>query len=133
MKEKNVEIRLSKIKDAGFGVFAKTNIKKGDLISEFTGKLVRNDDYDYWSKKEQFLYLIYWDENHKLDVENSDCFAKYANDACGINKIKGLKNNSKIAWHDDRLFLKAIKDIEKGEEIYVSYGKEYWNEYLQGL
>jgi|688.fasta_scaffold216779_5 hypothetical protein len=133
MKKNKVEVRLSKIEGAGLGLFAKTKIKKGDLISEFTGKLVRNDDSEYWSQKEEFLYLIFWDENHKLDVEPSDCLAKYANDAVGLKKTKGLKNKSKIVWHDDRLFLMATKDINREDEVYVSYGKQYWKEYSNGL
>jgi len=133
MKKNKVEVRLSKIDGAGLGLFTKTKIKKSELISEFTGKLVRNDDSEYWSQKEEFLYLIFWDENHKLDVEHSDCLAKYANDAVGLNRIKGLKNNAKIVWDDDRLFLMATKDIKIGDEIYVSYGKQYWKEHSNGL
>lgn len=127
MKKNKVEVRLSNIKDAGFGLFAKSTIKKGDLISEFTGELIDNNQVEILSSKRKMLYLIDWDENYTLDVEKSDCFAKYANDAEGLKLIKNLKNNSKISWYNNKLFLEAIKDIKQNEEIYVSYGKEYWD------
>lgn len=127
MKKNKVEVRLSNIKDAGFGLFAKSTIKKGNLISEFTGELIDNNQVEILSSKRKMLYLIDWDENYTLDVEKSDCFAKYANDAEGLKLIKNLKNNSKISWYNNKLFLEAIKDIKQNEEIYVSYGKEYWD------
>lgn len=127
MKKNKVEVRLSNIKDAGFGLFAKSTIKKGDLISEFTGELIDNNQVEILSSKRKMLYLIDWDENYTLDVEKSDCFAKYANDAEGLKLIKNLKNNSKISWYNNKLFLEATKDIKQNEEIYVSYGKEYWD------
>lgn len=127
MKKNKVEVRLSNIKDAGFGLFAKSTIKKGNLISEFTGELIDNNQVEILSSKRKMLYLIDWDENYTLDVEKSDCFAKYANDAEGLKLIKNLKNNSKISWYNNKLFLEATKDIKQNEEIYVSYGKEYWD------
>lgn len=127
MKKNKVEVRLSNIKDAGFGLFAKSTIKKGDLISEFTGELIDNNQVEILSSKRKMLYLIDWDENYTLDVEKSDCFAKYANDAEGLKLVKNLKNNSKISWYNNKLFLEATKDIKQNEEIYVSYGKEYWD------
>jgi len=127
MKEDNVEVRLSKIKGAGKGIFAKSKIKKGELISQFTGELIENEKVEELNNNNELLYLIYWDEKYTLNVENSNCLAKYANDAEGVKKIKGVKNNSKISWHNNKLFLEATKEIKTGEEIYVSYGKEYWD------
>lgn len=127
MKKNKVEVRLSKIEGVGLGLFAKTKIKKGKLISEFTGDLIDNKQLEILLSKRKMLYLIDWGENYTLDVEKSDCFAKYANDAEGLKKIKGLKNNSKISWNNNKLFLEATKNIEQDEEVYISYGKEYWD------
>ena len=51
---------------------------------------------------------------------------RYANDAGGVTKINGITNNTKYVVEDKRVFLEAKKDISAGEEILVSYGKEYW-------
>jgi SET domain-containing protein len=127
MKKNKVEVRLSKIEGAGLGLFAKSKITKGELISEFTGELVNNKQLEILLSKRKMLFLIDYDENYTLDVENSNCLAKYANDAKGSKKIKGLINNSKIIFYNDKVFLVATKDIKRREEIYTSYGKEYWN------
>lgn len=36
-------------------------------------------------------------------------------------------NNAEWVWHDDTLIISAIKHINKGDEIFVSYGDKYWN------
>ena len=51
---------------------------------------------------------------------------RYANDASGITRVKGLKNNAEYVVDGNRCFLEATRDIKKGEEIFVGYGKEYW-------
>jgi len=127
MSEKNLEVKKSKIKGSGKGLFTKVHIKKGKLINQFTGKLIKNEKVEELNNNNKLLYLIEWDEKHTLNVENSNCLAKYANDAEGIKKTKGFSNNSEICFEKNKLFLRAIKDIEAGEEIYVSYGKEYWD------
>lgn len=126
MLEKNLEVKESKIKGAGKGLFTKVHIKKGQLISRFTGELIENEKVEDLNSNEKFLYLIEWDEKYTLNVEHSNCFAKYANDAEGIKKTKMFSNNSEMCWKKNDLFLRAIKDIKEGDEIYVSYGKQYW-------
>jgi SET domain-containing protein len=53
--------------------------------------------------------------------------ARYANDAKGITKVKGLTNNSRYVKDNGRVFIVAIKDIEADSEILVGYKKEYWD------
>jgi uncharacterized protein len=53
--------------------------------------------------------------------------ARYANDANGFRKIKGLVNNSKYVEDGGRVFMEAVKDIPTGAEILIGYGKEYWD------
>jgi len=49
-----------------------------------------------------------------------------------VNCCKGLKNcRPNTAFHYDhktsKVFIKAITDIQQGEELYVSYGSAYWS------
>ena len=104
MSEKKLEVKKSKIKGAGKGLFTKVHIKKGELINQFTGELVKDEELN---SDEKFLYLIEWDEKHFLNVENSNCLAKYANDAEGMKKIKGFSNNSEICWQKNRIWKKS--------------------------
>jgi hypothetical protein len=49
-------------------------------------------------------------------------FARYANDCIGL----GCTDNAQFVGINRSLFLKAIKDIQPGEEIFVWYGADYW-------
>jgi SET domain-containing protein len=53
--------------------------------------------------------------------------ARFANDAMGLTRVKGLKNNSSYEIVGEQCFIVADKDIAAGEEILVSYTKEYWD------
>ena len=52
---------------------------------------------------------------------------RYANDARGMKKIKGLLNNSEYVEEGKKVYIDAAKDIPAGGEILVGYGKEYWD------
>lgn len=53
--------------------------------------------------------------------------ARYANDARGINKVKGITNNSDYIEDGLRVYIESKKDIPANGEILVGYGKEYWD------
>ena len=66
-----------------------------------------------------------------LDSMNSDCFAKYANDA-SVNSETNSKNNSKIAFDDDgQVGLIALRKIKSGEVIFFSCGLVFWKKWLK--
>jgi hypothetical protein len=51
---------------------------------------------------------------------------RFANDAGGLMRRKGLNNNAYYEQDGLRIFITAKKDIEPGSEILVGYGKQYW-------
>ena len=64
-----------------------------------------------------------------LDCRNTDCFAKYANDATGFSK-SAFKNNAKITLDENHnVCLIAIRKLKSGEEIFCDYGKKYWKKH----
>ena len=52
--------------------------------------------------------------------------AGFANDARGITRVEGLRNNSEYATEKKRCFIEASRDIPAGSEIFVAYGADYW-------
>jgi hypothetical protein len=121
-----VEIKKSKIRGAGDGLFAKTNIEKGEFICWYFGCLVEKDvvENGYYDSD----YLLQNPLKPNLIIDASDplsCYGRYANDSLSLKK-----NNSEFDYYSDvnSGSLKATKKIAKGNEIYVSYGKEYWEE-----
>jgi hypothetical protein len=51
---------------------------------------------------------------------------RYANDACGLTRIKGLRNNAEYVSEGKRCFIEATRTISPNEEILVGYGRAYW-------
>jgi SET domain-containing protein len=54
-------------------------------------------------------------------------FARYANDASGLTRIEGLRNNSENISEGRKCFIEAKRDIKAGEEILVGYGRWFWS------
>ena len=52
---------------------------------------------------------------------------RYANDARGIRRKKGILNNATYVTAGLKVYIDAIRDIPAGSEILVGYGKEYWD------
>ena len=124
-------IQPSQIPNSGNGLFCAINIYKEEMIAVFTGDLLNKTKAALRAERENDRYFIMMPDGLTLDSMNSDCFAKYANDA-SINAEKKSKNNSKIAVDDDgQVGLIALRNIKSGEEIFCSYGKAYWKKWLK--
>lgn len=129
--EKYLFIKRSGIPTAGKGLFTNQYIPKNTRILEYKGRITT------WKKilRAEVLhpeilnrYVFYITQNHVIDAMNyKKALARYANDAKGLNKTKGILNNCKYVRVGKRIFMETIKDIPKGGEILVSYGKEYWD------
>ena len=134
---KKVYKKQSNISDIGFGLFAGENIKKGSLITEFFG-VKTSTPTDQWS-------VVHFNDKIYLQC-NKNNLASYANDVIIFPKERrdfvDLINNNKelyqsynnqsanaYIYQNDRLiraWLKASRDIEKDEEIFVHYGLPFW-------
>lgn len=124
--EKHLYVKKSVIPGAGKGLFTKVFIPKGTRIIEYKGEALT------WKEVEQMAddrngYVFYFNSRYVLDAWNhKKSLARYANDAKGIVRVEGLKNNAEYVIEKKRCFVEAIRDIPKGAEILVGYGGEYW-------
>jgi SET domain-containing protein len=122
--EKELEIKKSILPAAGKGLFTKTAIPKGTRIVEYKGRSTtwKEVKYDY---KNGYIYTI--DAEHVIDAKTyKKALGRYANDARGFTTLRGITNNSRYVVDGLKVFIEATKDIPAGSEIFVSYGKEYW-------
>jgi len=124
--EKYLQVKRSRLPKAGKGLFTSRPIKKGTRIIEYKGKITT------WKKvnheEGSNPYIFYVTRNHVIDAKPfKKAKARFANDARGLKKIKGLVNNAKYVEDGLRVFIEAKKDISAGAEILVDYGKEYWD------
>ena len=76
------------------------------------------------------MYVLQLKKNLKCPF-NADIYWGYANDCRNCNKKKNecKGNNARfvINQRTKRVYLKATNNIKAGGEVYVSYGKGYWN------
>ena len=120
-------VKKSKLPGAGKGLYTTKAIKEDARIIEYRGEIIGWKDYNERVKRQEDGYLFYFNRNKCVDAFHTPQYkARYANDAAGIVKIKGLRNNSHYEVHDGKCFIIAARDISRGEEIFCDYTKDYW-------
>ena len=107
-------------------MFTKVMIPKGTRITEYKGEVLT------WKEVEEMAddrngYVFYFNSKYCIDAwKTKKGVAHYANDARGITRVEGVKNNCEYVTVKKRCFIEAIKDIPAGAELFVGYGAEYW-------
>lgn len=125
MNDIKLIIKKSTLPKAGKGLFTKSFIAAGTHIVEYKGYVTTWNEVK--EKEADNVYIMYVNRNHVINAEPfKNALARFANDAKGVGKISGLRNNAVYATVKKRVYIKATRDIEAGEEILVDYGKAYW-------
>lgn len=123
--EKQLYVKTSTIPDSGKGLFTKKFIPKGTRIVEYKGKISTWKDVKDEDGKNG--YIFYVNRNHVINALPTKQFlARYANDARGLKKIKGILNNCDYITDGLKAYIESKKDIPAKSEIFVDYGKDYW-------
>jgi SET domain-containing protein len=123
-------IDTSLIIGAGKGLFTAITIHKNEIISIYKGELLQEKSANRRIELRQNDFFMNLPNGKILDAKNTDCFAKYANDAKGMQS-SSYKNNALITVnHKNQICLVAKVNIKAGSEIFCSYGKAYWINHL---
>ena len=123
--EKKLVVKTSTIPDSGMGLFTEVDIPKGTQIVEYKGRVSSWKEANHDGGENGYIFFV--NRNHVIDARRmKSSLARYANDARGLRKVKGLVNNAEYEPIGTRVFIKALRNIPAGSEIFVSYGKEYW-------
>jgi SET domain-containing protein len=124
--EKQLKIKKSVLPDAGNGLFTKKAIPKGTRIVEYKGRITTWKEVQKDKGSNPYIYFIKRD--HVIDaLPYKKALGRYANDARGLKRLKGITNNAEYVEDGMRVFIEAKKNIPAGAEILVDYGKEYWD------
>ncbi|SKA01447.1 SET domain-containing protein [Sediminibacterium ginsengisoli] len=123
--EKHLFVKPSQLPNSGNGLFTKIFIPKGTKIVEYKGRITT------WKAVENDAdngYIFQVNPQHVIDaLRTKRALARYANDARGLSRVKGLTNNCDYELDGLRAYITSKKDIQPGEEIFVAYGKDYWD------
>jgi uncharacterized protein len=123
--EKFLQVKESTIPNSGKGLFTRKFIPSGTRIVEYKGKIT---DWNSVKNNSDNGYIYSVNNKHVIDAgKHLKAFARYANDARGITRVKGITNNCHYVNDGVRVFIEAIRDIPAGGELFVAYGKEYWD------
>jgi SET domain-containing protein len=114
---RRIQVRRSGIH--GKGVFAVAPIAAGETILEYTGDVItwkqaqRRHPHNPDEPNHTFFFHI--DDKHVIDGGSGGNAAKWINHACSPNCEADETD-------DGRVFIKALRDIEAGEELNYDYG-----------
>ena len=123
--EKQLFVKKSTIPNSGKGLYTKKFIPKGTRIVEYKGKISAWKDVKDEDGKNG--YIFYVNRNHVINaLPVKSALARYANDARGLVRIKGLTNNCDYITDGKKAYIESKKDIAAGAEILVDYGGDYW-------
>ena len=102
---------------AGLGLFATAPIKKRAFIVEYKGrKLTTEQAEKLEARGNRYLYEI--NSRWTIDGTTRKNLGRYANHSC--------RPNAKSPRIGHKVFLRAIKNINPGDEITYSYGRDYF-------
>ena len=109
----------------GLGLFATKPIKKGTKIIRYFGPILdsRKKDEDAIENK----YLFELNGRWTIDGSVRENIARYINHACKPNAESDVRPRKR------KVFIRAIKNIEPGEEINYDYGTDYFKAYLKPI
>lgn len=132
--EKYLYLDKSTLPNAGKGLFTKVNIRKGEKIIEYKGRIITWKQHEKLAEQDKGGYAFYVNKNYVIDAyDTPQYFARYANDARGISRLEGVRNNAVYEEKKKIVHIVATRNIPAGSEIFVSYGDEYWDSIKDNL
>ena len=128
------------------GLFAKRTFQEKEIIGEYRGPIVEasNSDDPVFDYEDKMLDL-----NEKYVLLGRSAVA-YANDCIDLKlekygseeyrqwiekeefpKHKNCEYNAEFQFKANKVFLVSKREIKEGEEIFLSYGFEYWKVFYE--
>lgn len=123
--EKKLRVKKSTLPAAGKGLFTTVDIPKKTRIVEYKGtRTTWNEVKDDDGKNG---YIFYITSKNVIDaLPHKDALARYANDARGLVRVEGIRNNAEYIIDKGKCYIDAMRDIPAGSEIFVNYSADYW-------
>lgn len=115
-RSRRIQVRKSGVH--GKGVFAVVPIAAGETVIEYTGEIIswqealRRHPHDPAQPNHTFYFHI--DDEHVIDGAVTGNAARWINHACDTN--------CEADEDGGRVFIRALRDIAPGEELFYDYG-----------
>jgi len=115
--------KIQKSKIDNLGLYAAKNIKKGTRVIEYKGKVITRREAEENPKYDNGKAIYLFNLNKKYDLDGDFKFntARLINHSCDPNcEVDGVGL---------KLWIYAIKDIKKNEELTYDYGFSFDKDY----
>ena len=102
----------------GRGVFATQDLAEGEVLIEYTGEIIswkealRRHPHDPSDPNHTFYFHI--DEKNVIDGKHGGNSARWINHSCNPN--------CEADEQEGRVFIKAVRNIPAGQELFYDYG-----------
>ena len=135
-----VEVRVSTIANAGWGLFAKKAFDEGDELCTYEGPIIPENAFNHNYANGDYVAKVVKSRKKNANGEwvnefifvdaimETSCYGRFANDPIEENVV-----NAKILWNGHTAVIVAQTEIAEGDEIFVCYGREYWSNRLGRL
>ena len=104
---------------AGLGLFARVPIQKGQYIVRYTGRKIRTETADDLDTRYMFEINTRW----TIEGSSRRNLARYINHAC--------RPNAEVYFVKHVIKVRAIKNIQAGDEITYHYGRNYLEAFIK--
>lgn len=114
----------------GYGLFASENLKKGDFIGEYTGVVRISEELTESFEDGSWETDFSWDYPDEIgDIPLEINGRLEGNELRFVNHGRECNLDVEHTLHDGQwvIFFIANRDIQADEQLFVSYGEEYWN------
>lgn len=124
-----VSVKTSSIPGAGHGVFADRDFAQGQVLAYYTGGVI---DMAHRPNIENTYLFDLETENEEMVVDGNRCgnFTRFLNDGAideYYRPLSAAKSRENVAFIETGAIY-ALCDIPEGDEIFISYGADYWEE-----
>jgi uncharacterized protein len=122
-------IQVKKSGIHGKGVFALQPIAKGETVIEYKGEVItwkealRRHPHDPTDPNHTFYFHV--DEKNVIDAKYGGNAARWINHACAPN--------CEADEVDGRIFIKALRNLKPGEELFYDYGLIFEGRHTKAL
>jgi SET domain-containing protein len=123
-------VRTSTIPNSGKGLFVTKDFGTGKRLCKYVGEKISDATLKERYGNEMAPYVLYLSSTNLVDARSTQsCIARYINSATKPGQISRKTNARLLAsgW------VVSTRNIKKGEEILMAYGKAYWNKKIKRL
>lgn len=113
---RRIQVRRSGVH--GRGVYAIAPIEAGDTLIEYTGERIDWDEalrrHPHDPKQPNHTFYFHLDTGQVIDALHGGNSSRWINHSC--------EPNCEAEEEKGRVFIKALRDIQPGEELFYDYG-----------